>query len=255
MLASKDKAKLLQSIHALGLPEFRASDIITTLRPALKDYLQGRDPTPIKLGLALKTLIGQKHGGLKLQGLYDKERRMWRYRVVSEDYKEPPKPVPPPFADHRRKPPEVPKPMLVQVQERAESVRVNSDGKIQRETYGPHDYRGTSIPDEVRQGVWTKNNDGTYTKLGERWLDRVAQTGYPGGLADADALCTEAVRMAGGSGASGFIDTRDRVTERRGIVGKWYPFQADEAAYSTGPRAPSMIICDAVTGLPTGKVI
>jgi hypothetical protein len=184
MSASEEKAKLLQSIHALGLPEFHAADIITTLRPALKDYLQGKEPSPIRLGLALKKLIGKKDAGLKLQGLYDKERRMWRYRVVSENYKEPPKPVPPPFVDHRRKPPEPPKqpePMVVQIQA-AESVRKDADGKLQRDKYGgTHEHRGPDIPDEVKKGIWERYLDGSFHKIGDHWDNGVAQIGYPSG--------------------------------------------------------------------------
>jgi hypothetical protein len=182
MLPSEEKAKLFQSIHALGLPEFHAADIITTLRPALQEYLRGKNPSPIRLGIALKKLIGQKHAALQLQGNYDKERRMWRYRVI-DTANPPPKaaapPPPLPFVDHRRKPPELPKPAVLQIQS-AESVRVDSDGKIRRE-YHSQNPRSDEAPPEVRHGIWERYLDGTLHKVGDRWEDGAPARGYPAG--------------------------------------------------------------------------
>jgi hypothetical protein len=81
MSPSEKKADLFAAINALGLPEWRASTIVEQIPAALAAYL-GKAPTPIRLGLALKKLLMHKHAGLQLQGVYDSDKRMWRYRLV-----------------------------------------------------------------------------------------------------------------------------------------------------------------------------
>jgi hypothetical protein len=98
--------------------------------------------------------------------------------------------------------------------------------------------------EERARWVADPNDPGKLIK--ERYLQHVPYSG----LAAAAALCSETVRMAGGSGVPGFIDTRQRVQHDWHPYGSWHPFAADEAQHNTGPFVSSIVIRDAVTGRP-----
>jgi hypothetical protein len=74
-----NKAELFAAIKAAHPGEFRARDILKL--PALTEYM-GREPSAISAGIALKNLKDGTHGGLKLDGEYDKPIRTWRFRIV-----------------------------------------------------------------------------------------------------------------------------------------------------------------------------
>jgi len=199
MSASEDKAKLLQAIHALGLPQFRAAELVRLMRPALEEYFgDHRGLSAIRVGMALQKILGQQHEGLKLQGQheevhrlegrYNKSLRTWRFRVI--DTKAPPK-----QSD--------PAPIVVKVTkpEPAESIYVDDTGKIHREflsqnPLNPHS-SNESVEVNPMPGIWERNGDGTLRFLGDRWVDGVALSGYPGGLhAGIDAM-EQTARLAG----------------------------------------------------------
>jgi hypothetical protein len=213
------EAKLLQAIHGLGLPSFRAVDLLEAFPKAFPNALEeffgdGDAPNAVRVGIALKKLMGEQHDAFKLQGQkeearlmmtskYNKSLRTWRYRVIDKTA-----PVPVPAAAPAPEAPEAPPakpapPMVVKVTERAESIRVDSTGKIHREFYSqnplnPHSSNApVSVNPDMRTGVWERDSHGNYTKLGDRWLDGAAITGYPGGLhAGIDAM-EQTAMMAG----------------------------------------------------------
>lgn len=63
---------------------------------------------------------------------------------------------------------------------RAESVRVDPDGKLRREFHSQKP-RSDEVPPEVRHGIWERYLDGSYRKIGDRWEAGALAKGYPAG--------------------------------------------------------------------------